>query len=219
MRFKKYEKRDRNFEMLLIARAQKGDIRARNQLIENHFGMVVRIAQKYWGHDYEDMFQVGVLGMIESIRTFKNERGILFSSWASRYIRMRISEYISRDNTISIPRYRIFRRIKENVSGEQFISLDEKRGSNIKTGHELIGDGENISKDIENRTTVEKLLAILNEDERDVIEKIYFDGMSLREVGKTRGCTYAWIAVIRDKAIAKMRGQMKWEEKKIEMLT
>ncbi len=82
--------------------------RLRNQLVELNFGLVRKEAH-YWinqcNESYEDLLQVGCIGLIRAIEKFELSKGNAFSSYAMPYIRGEIQHYL-RDKgvTIKIPR-------------------------------------------------------------------------------------------------------------------
>ena len=53
----------------LITRSQKGDKAAREELIENNLGLVHAVVKRFIGRglDPEDLFQIGVIGLIKAI--------------------------------------------------------------------------------------------------------------------------------------------------------
>lgn len=85
---------------------QSPDIR--NQLVKLNFGLVRKEAH-YWMNQcqesYEDLLQVGCLGLIRAIERFEISKGHAFSSFAIPYIRGEIQHYL-RDKgvTVRIPR-------------------------------------------------------------------------------------------------------------------
>ncbi len=80
----------------------------RNQLVQLNFGLVRKEAH-YWIHQcresYEDLLQIGCMGLIRAIEKFELSKGNAFSSYAMPYIRGEIQHYL-RDKgvTIRIPR-------------------------------------------------------------------------------------------------------------------
>jgi RNA polymerase sigma-B factor len=80
----------------------------RNQLVKLNFGLV-RKETHYWSNQchesYEDLLQVGCLGLIRAIERFEISKGYAFSSFAIPYIRGEIQHYL-RDKgvTMRIPR-------------------------------------------------------------------------------------------------------------------
>ncbi len=80
----------------------------RNKLVKINFGLVRKEAY-YWinqcSESYDDLVQVGYLGLIRAIEKFEMSKGHAFSSFATPYIRGEIQHYL-RDKgvTVRIPR-------------------------------------------------------------------------------------------------------------------
>jgi RNA polymerase sigma-B factor len=93
---------------LLREYQQSRSERVRNQLVQLNFGLVRKEAH-YWinqcNESYEDLLQVGYMGLIRAIEKFELSRGNAFSSYAMPYIRGEIQHYL-RDKgvTVRIPR-------------------------------------------------------------------------------------------------------------------
>ncbi|RMF20470.1 MAG: RNA polymerase sigma factor SigF [Cyanobacteria bacterium J083] len=80
----------------------------RNQIMELNFGLVRKEAH-HWvnqcNESYEDLIQVGSLGLIRAIERFNLEKGNTFSSFAIPYIRGEIQHYLrDKGATVRIPR-------------------------------------------------------------------------------------------------------------------
>ncbi|MEA5579609.1 RNA polymerase sigma factor SigF [Anabaena sp. UHCC 0451] len=94
--------------MLLREYEQRPSERLRNQLVKLNLGLVRKEAH-YWinqcHENYEDLLQVGCLGLIRAIEKFELSKGHAFSSYATPYIRGEIQHYL-RDKgvTMRIPR-------------------------------------------------------------------------------------------------------------------
>ncbi|MDJ0735141.1 MAG: RNA polymerase sigma factor SigF [Nostocaceae cyanobacterium] len=93
---------------LLREYQQSPSAKIRNQLVKLNFGLVRKEAH-YWinqcHESYEDLLQVGCLGLIRAIERFEISKGHAFSSFAIPYIRGEIQHYL-RDKgvTVRIPR-------------------------------------------------------------------------------------------------------------------
>ena len=93
---------------LLQVYQQSESIEIRNQIMELNFGLVRKEAY-YWAsqtqENYEDLLQVGSLGLIKAIERFSLEKGIAFSSFAIPYIRGEIQHYLrDKSSTVKMPR-------------------------------------------------------------------------------------------------------------------
>jgi RNA polymerase sigma-B factor len=80
----------------------------RNQLVEMNMGLVRREAH-HWvnqcGECYEDLLQVGSIGLIRAIERFDMTKGHAFSSFAVPYIRGEIQHYLrDKGSSVRIPR-------------------------------------------------------------------------------------------------------------------
>jgi RNA polymerase sigma-B factor len=80
----------------------------RNKLVEINFGLV-RKEVHHWhnqcGESYEDLLQVGCIGLIRAIERFDMSKGHAFSSFAIPYIRGEIQHYLrDKSPSVRIPR-------------------------------------------------------------------------------------------------------------------
>ena len=71
---------------VLIARSQAGERNAREVLIENNLGLVRHIVKRFAGrgHELEDLFQIGTIGLMKAIDKFDLSLGLKFSTYAVR---------------------------------------------------------------------------------------------------------------------------------------
>ncbi len=83
---------------------QTKDLTVRNQIMELNFGLVRKEAY-HWSNQcnetYEDLLQVGSMGLIRAIERFELHKGYAFSSFAVPYIRGEIQHYL-RDHSCSV---------------------------------------------------------------------------------------------------------------------
>jgi RNA polymerase sigma-B factor len=82
--------------------------RYRNQILELNVGLVRKEAY-HWSsqchENYEDLLQVGCLGLLRAIERFDLDKGHAFSSFAIPYIRGEIQHYLrDKSNSVRIPR-------------------------------------------------------------------------------------------------------------------
>ena len=97
---------------LLIKKAQDGDKEAREQLIKDNVGLVWSIVRRYIGRgqEAEDLFQIGVIGLMKAVDKFDLSYEVMFSTYAVPMISGEIKRYL-RDNNSLI---KMSRSIKEN---------------------------------------------------------------------------------------------------------
>ncbi|MBE6692556.1 MAG: sigma-70 family RNA polymerase sigma factor [Ruminococcaceae bacterium] len=90
----------------LIVRAKEGDETALSRLVEENTGLVRSIAVRFMGRgvDYDDLCQIGHIGMIKAIRNFDLERGTAFSTYAVPLIIGEIKRFLRDDGEIKVGR-------------------------------------------------------------------------------------------------------------------
>ena len=75
--------------------AQKGDLEARNVLIERNLRLVAHIMKKYYAQttDQEDLISIGTIGLIKGITTFDPSKGARLATYAARCVENEILMY------------------------------------------------------------------------------------------------------------------------------
>ena len=96
----------------LIRKAQEGDKVSREQLINENVGRVWSIVRRLLGRgqEAEDLFQIGVIGLMKAVDKFDLSYEVMFSTYAVPMISGEIKRYL-RDNNSLI---KMSRSIKEN---------------------------------------------------------------------------------------------------------
>ena len=94
------EKRD------LLAAAQAGDKEARDRLILGNLRLVLSVIRRFSSRNEnpDDLFQVGVIGLIKAIDHFKLELDVKFSTYAVPMIIGEIRRYLRDNNSIRVSR-------------------------------------------------------------------------------------------------------------------
>lgn len=90
----------------LIQKSQAGDERATEELIRLNMGLVQSIAHKFGGRgtDFEDLIQIGTIGMLKAIKSFDLSRGCVFSTYAVPLIFGEIRRFLRDDGLIKVCR-------------------------------------------------------------------------------------------------------------------
>ncbi|WP_026884404.1 RNA polymerase sporulation sigma factor SigF [Clostridium akagii] len=102
----KNEGHDYNGNLYLIGKAQKGDKEALDQLVANNLPLVSSISKRFLnrGYEYDDIFQIGCLGLIKAINNFDSNFGVKFSTYAVPMIMGEIKRFLRDDGIIKVSR-------------------------------------------------------------------------------------------------------------------
>lgn len=139
----------------------------------------------------EDLFQVGAIGFLKALYTYKTEKEFLFSTYANKCIK---NEILS-----------IFRKKKEvQIS----FSLDEplKNGEGIFF-FDMIPDNNNYYDDVLFNCSIEDGFNVLSENEIKVISLLK-EGKTQRQIGKIMGISQPETSRILKRACKKFKNQL-----------
>jgi RNA polymerase primary sigma factor len=103
---RRYPLLTRDEEVELSKRIEKGDLEAKERLVNSNLRLVISNARKYQGHDLPllDLIQEGILGLIRAAEKFDWRKGYKFSTYATFWIRQALQRALdNRSRTIRIP--------------------------------------------------------------------------------------------------------------------
>jgi RNA polymerase primary sigma factor len=93
-------------EIELAKRIERGDLDAKERLVNSNLRLVVSVAKKYQGHELSllDLIQEGILGLIRAAEKFDWRKGYKFSTYATFWIRQAIQRGLANQGrTIRLP--------------------------------------------------------------------------------------------------------------------
>jgi RNA polymerase sporulation-specific sigma factor len=92
--------------MELLKKAKRGDKEAKDKLVSLNLGLVWSIVKRFnnRGHELEDLFQIGSIGLLKAIEKFDFSYDVKFSTYAVPMIMGEIRRYIRDDRPIKVAR-------------------------------------------------------------------------------------------------------------------
>jgi len=117
---------DREQEVRLARRAARGEVAARDRLVEGSARLVVVIARGYRGRGvpHADLVQEGMMGLLQAVERFDPERGHRLAAYAAWWIRRAMLRAIGAAPTIRLP-----------------AQANRELAAILRTEHELSGHG------------------------------------------------------------------------------
>lgn len=90
----------------LLQKAQQGDSEAKSQIYEANVGLIHMVLERFKnsGYDYEDLFQVGAIGLLKAIDRFDFSFNVRFSTYAVPMIIGEIKKFLRDDGLVKIQR-------------------------------------------------------------------------------------------------------------------
>lgn len=90
----------------LLQRSKAGDAEATEILVKNNVALVKSVTRKFMGRgvEFDDLFQVGCVGLVKAIHNFNTEFGVRFSTYAVPMIAGELRRYLRDDGAIKVSR-------------------------------------------------------------------------------------------------------------------
>ena len=114
-------------EIELAKRVERGDLDAKNTMINSNLRLVVSQARRYQGHglSLEDLVQEGMLGLIRAVEKFDWRKGFKFSTYGTLWIRQAMQRGLQNSGkTIRIPVHVAQREVKvRKIEAELSVKL------------------------------------------------------------------------------------------------
>jgi RNA polymerase primary sigma factor len=92
-------------EIQLAKRIERGDLEAKQEMIERNLRLVHSLARRYTGRGtpFDDLVQEGTIGLVRAVEKFDHRRGVKLSTYAVWWIRRSLSGAVKKSRTIRIP--------------------------------------------------------------------------------------------------------------------
>jgi RNA polymerase primary sigma factor len=92
-------------EVMLARRIERGDLQAKQQMVESNVRLVHAVARAYRGSGVPlaDLVQEGTIGLVRAVERFDHRREVKFSTYAVWWIRRSILDAMASSNVIRMP--------------------------------------------------------------------------------------------------------------------
>ncbi len=192
-----------------LERMARGDMQARNKLIEHNLRLVAHIVKKYYSQtgDQDDLISIGTIGLIKGISTFKPDKNVRLATYASRCI----------ENEI-LMHFRAQRKLQGEVSLSDTLEAAGEEG-NLSL-MDVIAVEDDMQERLDAREACEKVRECVNrclpERERMIITRRYgLEGgrpQTQREVADQCGISRSYVSRIEKRALQRLKVEMKdWD--------
>ncbi len=194
----------------LLLRYSKGDMEAKNKLIEHNLRLVAHIAKKYTGifKDCDDAISIGTIGLIKGISSYNFDKKTKLSTYISRCIENEVLMSVRQS-----------KKTQNEISIDEPIGTDSE-GNNITFNDILSNDDDEILDRVNLKmikTSLGKLLdKVLDERERKIIILRYglADGKEYtqNEIAKMLKISRSYVSRIEKRALEKLSENMQGAE-------
>lgn len=175
-----------------------------------------------------DLFQHGVIGLINAAELWDESQGIKFSTYAVWAIKRRLIKAMTEGGIVRTPYYhsRNAAYKKETMRVSEATLLAAEKARCVLHFSALSGVGEEQSPDeilnivaraelpsmfddADSRLAIEEALELLDERKRQIVRMFYFDGLRMLEIGRELGITRERVRQLRNKALKDLRGHLR----------
>ena len=181
---------------------EKGDIEARNKLVEHNLRLVAHIMKKYYAQtdDVDDLISIGTIGLIKGINSYKADKGVRLATYASRCIENEILMY-----------FRSQKKSAGDVSLGEALDVDSE-GNGLSV-IDVVACEENMAERIGDEEICSWLRTYIDTEltarEAAIIKMRYgLDGntpKTQRETSQYCGISRSYVSRIEKKALEKLR--------------
>ena len=183
---------------------QKGDMQARNKLIEHNLRLVVYIAKRFESNPIfmEDLISIGTFGLIKAIQTFDLDKNIKLVTYASRCIENEILMHLRKKN-----------KQKVEVSFDEPLNIDYDGNELLLS--DILGTSNDLVKDEfmlnENKKAVLSAIGHLEPREKEIMMMRYgiqMEELTQKDIAEKLGISQSYISRLEKRIILKLKDQL-----------
>lgn len=208
------------------------------QILQENEYIVYSIINKYtYYFDKEDLYQVGMIGLINALNNYKQEKNAKFSSYAYLYVKGEVTKYIRESSVLKISKELV--KVNSSVTKAReyltqkmgytptteelalFLEIDIKKIEEAEEATRLVTSLDNEEENeiynyygYEEKSYKEELLDLKNELEnlsefdKNLIEKRYNEGLTQSELSKELGINQVKISRYEKEILTKLRRRL-----------
>ena len=180
----------------------KGDLEARNILIERNLRLVAHIMKKYYAQvsEQEDLISIGTIGLIKGITTFDPSKGARLATYAARCV----------ENEILL-HFRSQKKSSQDVSLSDYIETGTD-GAALSL-MDVVSQDEDLLEQVTSRELMHQVgkavETVLTQQEKQVICMRYglqgYTPKRQREVAQAVGISRSYVSRIEKRALQKLK--------------
>lgn len=189
----------------LLIKFKKGDIKAKNKIIEHNLRLVAHIVKKYASNpeEQDDLISIGTIGLIKGVNTFDESKGIKLATYASKCIENEILMY-----------FRGKKKVSQDISINEPIDSDSE--GNPLTLMDIIFIEEDTAEKIDEQLLIKKIYSYIEDlnDEREKTIIIMRYGLygtepyTQKQISKKLNISRSYVSRIEKKVIEKLRQKL-----------
>lgn len=210
---KKYKPLTKAKEKRLLKLTKKGNIKAKNELLEANLKFVFDVAKHYTGRGVaiSDLISEGNMGLLKAVDKFDETQDIKFISYAVWWIKQSIISSINKKKMLKLveidntqPNDNV---IEKSIADDEdeVVSKNDMFFSNESEEH--MAETSKAQKEI-----IGKLLNVLNDREKEIIENYYGlnnnKELTLAEIGEKFNLTSERVRQINKRSLKKLRSKI-----------
>ena len=192
-------------ERFYLELAKRGDLDARNILIERNLRLVAHIMKKYYAQtaDQEDLISIGTIGLIKGINTFDSSKGARLATYAARCVENEILMYF-RSQRKTAQDVSLYDSIETGTDGAPLALMDV-----VSEESDLLEQVASRQMQMELRQAVQTHLT--EQEKRIIMLRYGLEGEEpkrQREVAQITGISRSYVSRIEKRALGKLRKAM-----------